>query len=594
MKSEELTPSTLFRVNQGLPVNLVSFVQWTRHFWLRSGVLRRALRDVIGYFLTSIEFLELPNEKAGEYRKILNLIGIFDVLRSAAETLLVDGNVFLTCAYPFSRILHCPKCHSEQILSADMDLDIKFDFGSFKGKCTKCQAEVNFSYKDVNEKEYLRGIKFLNLPLENFEIKYNPSSGESIYQRTIEKEVIQGLLKNDLFYLATTPSSYFVLFDAKKRQYTDKLIIYKNKNFLHLALESLPGLKLQGWGLPLLVGVIFDMWNHSLIKDTESAIANDFLSALRIISPPSGPIDPVRTEGMLSFETKVKSILNVHRNQKGVGYHVLPYPIQYQTVGGEGKALFPADVRQAVLQEILNSLGVPMEFFTKNLQTQAAPMSLRLLQMSWTDLANKLNIMLQWTVDRVGEFLGWSSVNVRLQAPSLADNLERKQLMFQLAAAQAISRTTLLQALGLDIENEMKTQLEEQIKEQQMATYMQQYSPDLMAMVQQAKQPAPSGAIPSGMPEGAIPSGMPPAAAPVGPMQGPGGSQMPASIMQLEQQATQLAQQIATLPPGTQRTQMLRNLASTNPTLHALVKAHLEDLERQMSLQGREALRQQG
>ena len=182
--------------------------------------------------------------------------------------------------------------------------------------------------------------------------------------------------------------------------------------------------------------------------------------------------------------------------------------------------------------------------------------------------------------------MGEPYIHVKLERPSLADNMDRQNVIMQLSSAGEISRKKAYSWLGItDAVDERKERLEEDAeiqkvqmeKEEELRREMEQGSIDKQLDAQaeaQAQQQQGGGSPPGGQ------------AAPA--QQGGGG----VTPMDVQGQAQELAQQWAGLPEGERRKAMQQTKA-TDQTLYSLAKQFLDDMRSQAKSQGVESMYQQ-
>jgi len=258
------------------------------------------------------------------------------------------------------------------------------------------------------------------------------------------------------------------------------------------------------------------------------------------------------------------------------------------------------------------------------LSIQAAPTSLRLMESNWSWLIHELNQFLQWLVNKISAILSWDEVTARLAKPSHVDDLNRNLAALQLMLAGQASRTSGLKTVGLKFEEEQQRLIDEQKLVAETSQEAQEELEaaglgDMMAqgMMQPGMQPgaAPAGGAPvGGAPAG---GGMPAggAAPPAGGAAPPAGGDPMAGAMQpvdpvsaviaslpqagvesvtpqeLTQMAETIAQQIFAMQ-ASDRISALRALKQKNPTVHALVKSHLDRMDSSAKRQGKQMAQQ--
>lgn len=279
--------------------------------------------------------------------------------------------------------------------------------------------------------------------------------------------------------------------------------------------------------------------------------------------------------------------------------HTLPMPVKYDVHGAEGQQIAPEAMIQQALQQLLDSIGVPVDFYKSSLTIQAAPVALRLFEATWSQLVDQLNDLLQMLAKKVSKLMNWSEFGCRLKRVTHADDLNRQMAVLQLAQAGKISETRGLESVGLSFSEEMQQQIEDEkfrAKLQQRAQKELEQQDSLLQMTQAGdptQQPPPGATGPGGAPADPAQAG----AAPGGMAQQVSASlpaipNKPQSLDEMQQMAQQQAQQIAGMPES-QKDSTLIGLKKENPVLHALVGSVLSDIRRKAALQGRDMVMRQ-
>jgi hypothetical protein len=279
-------------------------------------------------------------------------------------------------------------------------------------------------------------------------------------------------------------------------------------------------------------------------------------------------------------------------------WNVLPFPVQYQALGGDATALAPTDLLNQSFDTLMKCIGMPVELMNGTLSFQAAPAALRLFEANWSHLPHCLNNFLRNLGQTLSRAQSWEPVSIKLQRVTHADDLNRQMAKLQLMQGQMVSKTTGLKSVGLDYEEETKRMLEEEriyAEEQARMQKEMEQSQQMQDLSQQAQMMQGAG-DPGASATGAPPGGAPPGAAPQPGMGG--GSPVDAFLAQrqnspnvprtpedLQSQAQLLAQQILSLPEAQKDSELIK-LKRTDPTTHALVSSIIDDIRQQARTQG--------
>ena len=129
--------------------------------------------------------------------------------------------------------------------------------------------------------------------------------------------------------------------------------------------------------------------------------------------------------------------------------HSFPWPIAYQELGGQGKALSPKESREYETSQLLNGMGYPVEFFQSSLSVQQMPTAIRMFEQSYRFLQRGLSHAVKETCARISKHMYGEAFDVFLQSPAMAADLERRGIYLQMYAGGQISGKTALETIGL-------------------------------------------------------------------------------------------------------------------------------------------------
>lgn len=561
-----------------MPRSLYDVLRWCEFVWLTNGTYRTACQRIVRYFLTKVELEDVDDEEKEKYDEFLqHQMKIIDILATLGDDFLCYGNSFSSVWIPFRRYLRCPndECNHERSIE---HIDYKFKDWQFHATCPVCGTSGVFTRVDRRSVEQDK-IKIIRWSPHEIRLLYHPVSHEVIYYWVPPPDFKREIKKGNKFYVATTP---WEIIEAIKK---DAMFTFNPGIIYHLKEETVAGLRNAGWGIPRVLANFRQMWSAQVLKRYNEAIGLDYIIPFRVITPGkgsgSGEADPLYHMNIGSFLSKVMSMIRRHRRDPAQ-WNALPFPVEYQALGGEGQQLAPHELINAEMDELLNAMGFPAEMYKATLQVQAAPMALRLFERTWTSLTSALNGWINWFFDQITDILNWEKLSGRLQPTTLAEDIEKKQVQLQLAAAQQVSKQTAYAPFGIDYRQEIRRMFEEEKffgeessrfqKEQAKAREMEQ----TFEAAQQAAN-APPGAMPPMGAGAPAPAGAMPGGAPAGAM-----GTTPNDMMM---QAEQLAMQMLGMPYEIRKSQLLQ-MKKADQTLHALVIQKMEEIRRQAQQQG--------
>jgi hypothetical protein len=364
---------------------------------------------------------------------------------------------------------------------------------------------------------------------------------------------------------------------------------------LHLAFDGIASLKdaNKGWGMPPFFASFDLVVMVNLLKNYNQAILIDFLIPFRFLSlsskggPDSG--DPLFDHDAGDFMASVRSMIQEQRANP-MQIHSIPFPVQYQAIGGEAKQLAPVELLKYHLETLFTAMGIPPEFWQTSLgQNQGPPMSLRIFERQHTPFVQVMDTFLNWIGKRVANNEMWEQARLRFKRTSIVEDESVKQVKLQMLASNKVSNDSALSPFGINYEEEIDKTLDEQeMFDKRMADLQrrQQKAQELQGIVDTPLQPP--GGDPNMM-GGGDPSmmggggGMPAPGGGGGGMPAPGSGS--ATMDDLTMQAEQTAQEILTMDPSTRRSTLLQ-LRKDNEALAALTKDKLRQLEQTAAQQG--------
>ena len=304
----------------------------------------------------------------------------------------------------------------------------------------------------------------------------------------------------------------------------------------------------------------------------------------RIFTPEMGNNESgvVRNLVLSQWRSQVESVIKNRRKYK-FAMHAFPFPLKYEEFGAQGKNLAPKDLIEYQTNSMLDAMGYPSELFKGSLAVQQVPTAVRLFENSFMFIHLGFNDFAQWVSKKIAKYMGEPYIHVKLERPSLADNMDRQNVIMQLSSAGEISRKKAYSWLGItDAVDERKERLEEDSeiqkvqmeKDEELRREMEQGTISKQLDAQAEAQAQQQGGSPPG---GAMPSG---------------GQQGGATPMDVQGQAQELAQQWAGLPEGERRKSM-QQIKATDQTLYSLAKQFLDDMRSQAKSQGVQSMYQQ-
>lgn len=438
---------------QYMPPTIKELFKWCTFYYYNSPLIGSSITKISRYPITDI-IIEDENEQTRQlWLGFLNdHLAIKEKMMEINLDYHVYGNAFVSLFFPFNRFLICSSCKKSVPIN-QADWDFKGSSFKFYLKC-KCGWNAPATIKDVPYKDK-KNIRVTRWNPENIQIKYNEYTGKAVYLYSVPARLKTAINSGDKDIVCDLPE---VIIDAARES---KMIKLNNDNFYHLKRPTLAEQD-QGWGKPLIIHVLKDMYYFYTLRRAQEAIALEHIVPFDIIYPmPNAQQDPYVHSNLSGWKTQIETMIKKHRrdpNFKGV----IPIPVGFGRLGGDGKAMMLAPELNYLTQTIVGGMGIPQEFLFGGLNWTGSSVSLRTLENDFIQNRGQLLRMLTWMTNKIRIYLNWPPIKkMRMADFRMADDVQRNQQIIGLNAQQKISDHTLLTELGFDYEKETKKVMEE-------------------------------------------------------------------------------------------------------------------------------------
>ncbi len=575
---------------------------WAVYLYERDARYRMAINRVVSYFISGIKVTATENQDSNDTDDVDSLketltdtYEILELTNRFGIDLAALGNVFVSCERLFSRMLLCPACRQWEMSLTQLrkGRDYQWTGRSFEGECPRCHQHVTYEVKDVpTQTADGKKLRFVFRDPESMAIQYNPLTGDYRYYYKLPDYIKDAIKRGDQVFLETTPK---VFMEAAQ---TDDLIEFPSDMFFHDRTATLAPMDklLRGWGTPLFLHCFDILLSLKFLDKFNEALTQDYIAPLRIISPDAanlkaGVDDPNRMPmSGATFRNFMGSSLKRLRSNPAT-WIISPVPVQAQMIGGEAKNLAPVDLMEWYSTQMYSDLGIPQELRQTSFQVVAPSMGLRMFERQWVMYAKSLHKFTHWVGQKVCDIEKIENMSVDLDITSFVEDDMNKQIRLQLMQGGVISKTEVLQSLGVDFTKDLDQRMQEQKAEQEAAMDMQTQDAGAEMVNSVLPPPGSAGINTAGMAMQAAMGGgeggpAAPAApgAPAAPMGAPAGGASAAQGGTMEQQweqANEIAQQLYNAPPNVRRSELV-NLKATNPQLHSFVKSMLAQMEQRV------------
>ena len=456
-----------------LPQSIKQMFRWCRYHALVNPIVSSVVKKMAAYPITKV----IVDERAGEgFEKNKKrwedfLYKAIDINRFQIEVGLdyhTYGNSIVSIYYPFFKYLKCKKCGNKERIKR-LKFKKQWDFKNFDfhltcpecGHSGKCEQEDVF-YKSAQD------IKIIRWNPEDILIDFNPITQNAEYAYKIPSKIRSRVIGKNKTYLEETPKNFL---EGLKH---NRPVILTRENVYHFK-SSTPSLMNsdEGWGYPPILPAMKDSFHLQIMKKAQEAVMLEHLVPLDIIYPATGDANasPYTTVNLADWKRKIEAELTTWRMDPNYK-PILPLPVGYQRIGGNGRSLMLTGEIQAYTQQVLVGMGVPQEFALGGLSWTGSSVSLRMLEnmfMTYRDMHE--NFLKSFLVPNVSAYMGWQEPPIHMKTFKMADDAQNKQLLMSLNQLRKVSDQTLLAEFGKDSLSELKiieTELKRALEIQKM------------------------------------------------------------------------------------------------------------------------------
>lgn len=441
-------PSPFFDVAQSyMPPTVKELLKWCAYFFYTDPLLGSVVYKIAEYPITDFIYNSEDEYVRKRWKDVLEeILNIKPFLIEIGLDFFTFGNAFISINLPFKRLIRCSNCkHQEDI----KEVKYKFKSWEFHYKCPSCKEEVVGKTKDVPVKSP-QDINFIRWDPKNIEIEYNPLTGKSRYRYRVPNKIRRAIMQGKADILNDIP---WIFINAVK---SNKDIILSPRNLFHFKRPTLAEQD-QGWGKPLILHSMKRLFYLYVLRRAQEAIALQRILPLEFVFPqPNATQDPYQHVNLNTWSGRVQEEIRKWRTDPNY-ISVVPVPLGFERLGGDGRALMLGPEIEIANKEITGGMGVPLEFVFGGLSWSGSSVSLRTLENHFLMYRRLLMRFLNFVKGHLVVHLGLPDIELKFTEFKMADDIQRKQLVMQLNAAQKISNKTLLTELGFDFEKEQET-----------------------------------------------------------------------------------------------------------------------------------------
>ena len=441
------------------PNRLKQMLRWCRYFFFTNPLINAVVYKLAEYPITDIIYDTQDVRVRDRYRHLFE-----DQLQIRKFQIEVGldyynyGNAFIMVQFPIVKWLHCRHCNHKapikKLRKHYRFMDLKYYL-----RCPKCGTHQPARVRDVTVKNS-SGIRLVRWDPERIDIDDNDGVTEPEYYYSIPQK-----LKNSIVIgkrkVIETVSDVFVQALRKK-----KSVKFARGSLFHLT-RPIIAQKDQGWGMPLVLPVLKDIFYLQILRKGQEMIAQEHIVPLRVLFPQAGgeSSDPHTMINLSRWRENIEE--EVARWRADPNYiPIMPIPLGHEMIGGQGRALILHQELRVWSEQIIAGMNVPLEFIFGGLQYSGTNISMRILENQFIGYReDQKRLVRDFIMGQICDHLGWPRVGVRFERFKMADDLQRLMIYFQGNQMGKISDTTLLRELGEDLEVEEERKAGEMIRQ---------------------------------------------------------------------------------------------------------------------------------
>jgi len=447
-------PSPFFDIAQTyFPASVKELFQFCVYFYNTHCIIPAVVNKLASYPITEIVFADADAELKKKWKSLfideLNLQ--FELFQIGID-LSVYGNCFVGIYFPFKRFLKCNHCKSVNSFNSVEDVKIKGKKLHITGKCPSCGKLASFEIIDKSIRN-IKKIKLIRYDPMSIDIICDPVSGEKSYLWDVPTAYRDGIKQGkDKNLFEHCPK---IVLQAIVE---DKKIRLNQKNMFHMRRPSLSGQN-SSWGFPLIMHALKSLYYLQVLKMAQEAIAVQHLIPLWILFPQGGSggsaLPPAQGISLPKWRVTIERELSKWRKDRNY-IPILNFPIGYEQIGGEGRALLLGPEVQQEIQGIIASMSVPQEFVFGGMTWTGSSITLRMLENSFQGTRDGMQRFIRFLVSSFSKYLGYKQIDIYMSELKMADDVQRQQIAMNLEAAGKISTTRLLSEFSYDFKEEEK------------------------------------------------------------------------------------------------------------------------------------------
>jgi hypothetical protein len=557
-----------------MPTNIVTAFDYCLRLYMDTPMYRAVTNRAIAHFVQKLVFrgnIGSPKERE-RFEEFFTeeLLGM-EALKLLGQEYNCYGNGFLRVNFPFTRVLVDRRDDIRILgLSTFPEELVKFDLATMTYNVPDPKdhrpfdqrKRIDLPFRDRPSRDFSK-IRLRVIDPRFCRLRYCETSGATQVEYLFKPETRSRVKAGELFTVNRTPAAML------NSMRLGQGFLFNEDALHHMRAMTISGISNDGWGLPEILAHYPAIHRIHMIQRVDDFYAKETLTPFRIVAPNLAGLGNMESMSLAGEWMPATSRLFDEQRQDPYRIHAFPFPMLYQEMGGDGKNRMPKDIRELEIGGLFNSLGMPAELFNASLQTMQVPMAIRLFENSFSPMSFGLSMAARFAVDKISKFMYGEAYNAALEKPSIADDMERRGLLFNLYSAQEIPGRLAFSGLSLGNAVDLKIERAQEELEAQRR---------LAALQKEEERKAQMGSIDDSL-------NMADEQAAQQQQQAPGG---PVTPLDVRAEAEQIAQQWLAIESDGERAKAMKQVESVDEAKYAMAKEIMDKIRRQGASEGRQ------
>ena len=361
------------------------------------------------------------------------------------------GNAFVSIIPLFDRFLQCKHCSSYNLHPIKK---MKFTFRECKffGERKACKKTGEMTLRDEYRKtigdDISKCIRIKIWPTKSIFVKMNNITGDNRITYKLSHHEIKGIRQGDRFYLETMPKDFL---DAVRNHGDKAGILLDNDKTMWFRAEDLEDADSDhGMALPFFFSSWKTLWQIFIHRKAQECIVSDHMLPYRVIYPQmqAANQDPISMIDMGQWKESIGGMIQRWYNDPNeIGQS--PFPIGFQQLGGQGKAMSLTAEIQELYKTFLIENGIPAELIFGGMSWSGSSVTLRMLENKFLYEVGQDNVFLKRITGFIGAHFNIKPPDSVKMAPfKMADDIAKTNVYMSLNAQKKISNQRMLGILG--------------------------------------------------------------------------------------------------------------------------------------------------